>query len=128
MRLVAVAFLALLVLAAPARAATVSVEGDVLRVTGSPGAGNQISIGAGNQGGLTVSDGWSSEALSLGAGCSTLEWGDPTCTGATKVVLDLGDGDDRAEVTAPVPVELRGGEGNDELTGGEAADRLEGGP
>ena len=127
MRFVALAIFALLVLAAPARAATVSVDGDVLRVNAAPGEGNQISVGP-SESGLTVSDGWSTESLSLGAGCSSLEWGEPVCSGASRVVIDLGDGDDRAEVTAPIPVELRGGEGNDELTGGEANDRLDGGP
>ena len=128
MRFAAVAsLLALLVIAVPARAASVSVEGGVLRVNGAPGEANQISVAQG-EGGLAVSDGWSSESLSLGAGCSSPEWGEPRCAGATSVVMDLGDGDDRVEVTAPIPVEVRGGEGNDELTGGSGDDRLDGGP
>ncbi len=129
MRLAFVVIFVLLVFAAPARAATVSVEGGVLRVSGAPGEGNRISVGPGADGGLSVSDGWSSQSVSLGAGCSRPDWGEEaTCTGANRVLIDLGDGDDQAEVTAPVPVELRGGDGNDELTGSEGADRLEGGP
>ena len=53
-----------------------------------------------------------------------------TCTGATAVRADLGDGDDIGQISdgIGVPVELSAGPGADLLEGAEQADLLDGGP
>lgn len=53
-----------------------------------------------------------------------------TCTGATAIRADLGDGDDIGQVgeAIGVPVAISAGPGNDLLEGSEQADLLDGGP
>jgi hypothetical protein len=106
----------LLLFAAPAQAATVEVSAGALRITANPGETNAIDIGPG----LAVAVADSGAPLTLGPGC-VAQGLEALCTGATRVEADLGDGDDALTVTAPLPADLAGGEGNDSLTVGTLA-------
>ena len=96
------------------------VSAGALRVTAAPGETNAVDIGPG----LVVAD--SGAPLTLGPGCVP-QGLDALCTGATRVEADLGDGDDALTVTAPLPADLNGDEGNDALTAVAAVATLEGG-
>ena len=110
MRLAAIPLL-LLFAAAPAQAATVELSSGTLRVTAAPGETNAIEIAA-TPGGLQVSDGGAPLAL---------------VAGATRIEVDLGDGDDSLTVAAPEPATVWGGPGDDFIQGGSGDDRLDGG-
>ena len=101
--------LLLLLPAAPARAATVSVEGGALRITAIPGETNVIDIGPG----ATVAD--AGAPLRLGPGCMP-QGIEALCPGATRIQADLGDGDDVLTLSAPLAADLAGSDGNDTLT------------
>jgi hypothetical protein len=134
----------LLLSPAAARAATVAVEGGVLRVTAGPGEVNAVAVAPGGAPGtLAVTD--LGPAPSAGAGCTPT--GAPSslaCVEATSVEADLGDLDDSLTLSAPAAISVRGGVGDDTLTaapagwlfapptarldGGDGDDTLIGGP
>ena len=106
MRLVPALTLAcLLAAAAPAKAATVTVENGTLRVIAAPGQANTITIAPAGApappGTLTVTDGLAPPV---------------SATGASSVYADVGDGDDTLYLSASLPAVLIGGLGNDTLT------------
>jgi Ca2+-binding RTX toxin-like protein len=118
-RIAVLTLLAALLLAAPAHAATVAVEGGVLHVSAAPGEANSIQVDASTEAGaLGVSDEWSPLSLAAGAGCVGGEEGLVSCpaTGVSRVELDAGDGDDRVTVPGSLAATLSGGPGDDELT------------
>lgn len=126
------ALIAALALPLPARAATVAVEGGVLRVAAVPGEANQLMVAAANApladpASFTVTD-WSAP-LGAGAGCTLSEDGSASClaTAAAGIEIDAGDLDDSVSVVAPLPARILGGDGDDRLTGGEGNDALLGG-
>jgi len=128
----AAALIAVLTLPLPARAATVSVEGGVLRVAAAPGEGNQLTVAAGpapSAGSATFAVTDLGAPLMPGAGCTLSEDGAATCTApeATSVEIDAGDLDDSVSVAAALPVRILGGDGDDRLTGGDGDDVLLGG-
>jgi hypothetical protein len=103
-RLPALTLLMLLAFAAAAEAATVTVENGTLRVIAAPGEINTITIAPApapaTPGTLTVNDGAAPTVIAAGA---------------TVVYADLGDGDDSLRLTAVVPAQVLGGDGNDTL-------------
>ena len=132
MRRLATALTAVLVLCAPAEAATVSVEGDALRVVAAPGEGNELAIAQLAPGGpLRVSD--SGAPLTAGPGCASAADGSTDCTAPfraaalARIEVDAGDLDDSASVAVALPARILGGAGDDRLQGGDGADSLLGG-
>jgi hypothetical protein len=124
--------IALLLLAAPgAQAATVSVEGDALRVVAPPGEANQVAVGVASGFALTVTD--PGAPLTVGPGCVVAQDGSASCTspaGGTplaRIEVDAGDLDDAVSVQAPLPAWILGGDGDDRLEGGDGVDQLLGG-
>ena len=120
MRAATTTFLACLiaVLGAPAaQAATVAVSGATLQIVAAPGETNQLAI-APASGAVSVTD---SAALTPGAGC-TANGAALRCTGATRLTVDLGDGDDTLTVTATLALTAVDGPGDDRVTGSGAAD------
>jgi hypothetical protein len=122
--------IALLLLAAPgAQAATVSVEGDALRVVAAPGEANQLGITAGPS--LTVTD--LGAPLSAGPGCASAADGSTECAApagapaVARIEVDAGDLDDSVRIEAGVPAWILGGDGADQLVGGGGADFADGG-
>jgi hypothetical protein len=142
-RIALLASLLLLALApAAAQASTAAVETDALRITAAPGEFNAVSVSAG-PGTLLVAD--SGAPLGPGPGCAAIPGG-LSCTGATRLEADLGDGDDSLTVSVSIPADVSGGRGDDSLTavgpasatlsgdagydvltGGDGADVLDGG-
>ena len=129
MRQFAAALAVGLVLCAPARAATVSVEGDLLRVVAAPGEVNQLGVTAGPS--LAVTD--LGAQLSAGAGCASAADGSAECAAplggpaVARIEVDAGDLDDSVDVASLLPARLLGGEGDDRLQGGDGPDSLLGG-
>jgi hypothetical protein len=121
--LVALTLVLLLGLApATARAATVAVEGDALRLTAGPGEYNLLTVAPATPGGLAVTD--RGFPLTYGSGCvpqGTLV----VCGGAVRVEADLGDGDDELFLSALVSARVAGGLGNDRLTASPAVPPLD---
>lgn len=116
----------LLLLAAPAQAATVSAAGGVLRVQASPGEQNKITVGDAGPSSVGVED--AGAPLSPGSGCAALvDLGPVTCTSVARIEADTGDGADSVRILAALPAELHGGPGDDELFGGPSNDVLSGG-
>jgi hypothetical protein len=113
----ALALTSLLLFAAPAQAATVSVDSGALRIAAAPGETNVIDIGPG----VTIAD--SGAPLTLGPGCVP-QGIEALCPGAD---LHGGEGNDALTVVAAVAT-LDGGDGNDTLTAATGADALSGGP
>jgi Ca2+-binding RTX toxin-like protein len=98
-------------------------EANAVTVAPSPGTGG--SVLAISDAGAPVSAHW---GLFGSFGCEN--FGGPVCSypGVIALVdLDLGDGADRATVTAPVRATVLGGDGNDRLNGGPGRDLLAGG-
>src|SRR4051794_5024550 len=120
--LVATVALALM-LVAPARAATVSVSGDRLRVVAAPGEANAVTVTD-----LGVED-YGGAPLVAGAGCVGGGPAGPVhCLApVARADIDGGDGDDALSIAAQLPATLRGGDGNDRLQGGPEDDVLNGG-
>src|SRR5215213_7363977 len=109
----AIALLPFLLLFAPqAHAATAEVTAGALRITATPGEYNAITV-APSATGLAISD--AGAPLTAGHGCIP-EGVQAICTGATRIEANLGDGDDALMLSAPLPADLEGGEGNDTLT------------
>src|ERR687897_505863 len=122
----------LLTLPSAARAATVAVEGNILRIAAPPGEQNELTIT-----GATAPLDPAAPAFSvsdLGApltpwpGCSVSDSG-VTCVTGSGPAIDViaSDLDDSVTVAVPVPAHIDGGDGDDRLTGGDAADTLLGG-
>jgi len=116
-----------------ARAATASVEGDLLRVVAAPGEANQLSVGPAPTGvAVRVAD--LGAPLAAGPGCSAAEDRSAICApsaGAVplaRVQVDSGDLDDAVSVAAGLPTEMLGGDGNDALSAVTASALLDGGP
>jgi hypothetical protein len=86
----ALTLLAFAALAAPASAASVSVEGRTLRVTAAAGEANALTIS-----GSTVTD--TGAPLTAGPGCAPAPGG-ATCLPTTGAFVDAGDGDDLVDV------------------------------
>lgn len=131
-RALALALLTLLAVAAPASAATVSVEGDALLVSAAPGEYNAITVAPEGLPGLPPSLAVSDVGAtpSAGRGClAALTPDRVTCSAGAvaRIEVDLGDGDDSATLLSVLPSRILGGEGDDELTGGPGADLLDGG-
>ena len=128
MKVPAATLLALLVLAAPAGAATVSVDGSTVTIAAPARERNAISVTAAAGGGVSVRDARS--ALTAGAGCTQTRPNRVTCgSGITDVAADLGPLNDSISLGGSLPVRatLRGGSGNDSLRGGPRSDLLLGG-
>ncbi|GCD99133.1 calcium-binding protein [Embleya hyalina] len=93
----------------------VYVEGGVLHVTSSPGTTSNIWMYR------RVGQTWgvhdSIAGVAFGKGCAPFDTDWATCDGVSSVVVDIGDGDDRAYVwgSAQTPCRLLGGTGNDNL-------------
>lgn len=126
--------IAVAALAQPATAAasSVSVSGNTLHVTGTPGAGETFSVDPANDpsGSYAVSVGGSDTALAAGPGCTSDEMtGQTTCVpaGVTRIVVDAGDGNDTVTIGLKIPARVNAGAGNDTVNGGEGGDRLVGG-
>ena len=129
MMLLPLVLLLALVLAAPAGAATVSVEGTTVTIASPNRERNQITVTARPGGGVTVRD--RRTPVTAGPGCTQTRPDRASCGGpeVTDVAADLGPLTDSISVGASVPVRatLRGGTGNDTLRGGPRNDLLAGG-
>jgi hypothetical protein len=114
-------------LCAPAEAATVSVEDEVLRVLAAPGEVNQITVTAGSIApSFTVTD--AGAPLSAGPGCTATDQASASCAlPAAQIDIDAGDLDDSVSVAVQIPARILGGDGDDRLQGGDADDALLGG-
>jgi hypothetical protein len=124
--------IALLLLAAPgAEAASLSVEGDALRVVAAPGEANRVGVGVAGGFALTVTD--PGAPLTVGPGCVVAQDGSTECAaplGApalARIEVDAGDLDDSVSVQASLPARILGGDGDDRLEGGDGSDQLFGG-
>ncbi|WP_051797430.1 calcium-binding protein [Catenuloplanes japonicus] len=112
---------------APARAAapgTATSAGGVVTFAAVAGQANQITVRIAGTA-LVLDD---IHPITAGAGCLAVA-GDGTtvrCAGATKLTLDLGDGNDLFSSTLAAGVVVHGGPGNDRLTGGDGPDSLYG--
>jgi Ca2+-binding RTX toxin-like protein len=109
--------LLLLFLAAPAvaSAATVSVEGDTLRVVAGPGEYNVVAVSSDATGAVSVSDS-GHPSVTPGAGCASTSPSEVSCVGAARAEIDLGDLDDTLTLSALLPARAVGGFGSDTLS------------
>ena len=114
----------MLALAPAAHAATVSVEGTVLRVSAAPGEANQLTVAEGVPNpSFTVTD--PGAALTAGPGCAVAQDGSATCSVPVSLIdIDAGDLDDSVTVAGVLPARILGGEGDDRLQGGDGSDEL----
>jgi Ca2+-binding RTX toxin-like protein len=127
---------ALALLPGAASAATVARDASgALIYTAGAGATNSVDVQQLNEetGDITFYTAGGDAITTIAAGCAQSDlWpGDVvTCTPASAVRVDLGDGDDRAVVSndVSVPVTLAGGPGVDLLEDGPKANTLDGGP
>ncbi len=127
MRVLPLAVLLSLVMAGPAAAATVSVEGSALRVSALPGESNAITVGA-DFDQLVVTD--FGAPPTPGTGCLPgLTPERVTCPAAAVTALSVsaGDLDDSVTIYSELPASINGGDGDDQLSSGDGADRLDGG-
>jgi hypothetical protein len=123
-RLALLALAALVTLASPAGAATVTVEGSSLRIAAAPGEANQLTVAAGiaadpaaagagaAAGAFTVTD--AGAPLTPGPGCSPADIG-VTCATPGDAAIDVlaGDRDDSVTLDLPVAAFVDGGTGDD---------------
>jgi hypothetical protein len=129
MRVVAVVA-ALFFLPASANAATVAVDGAVLRVTGTAGS-ERIVIDQLNGGTIIVANLGLDDALDAGAGCikyplSSHAQCDPA--GVERAVVELGDGDDEyLSGRFALPTRVDGGAGDDTLYDNDGVEEFYGG-
>jgi outer membrane receptor protein involved in Fe transport len=130
--------LALLLLAPGAHAATVFVEGDLLRVIAAPGEANQLTVAPASPSpeavapSFTVTD-WAAP-VTAGSGCTAADDGTATCaapattaSALARIEVDAGDLDDSVSVGATLPVRVLGGDGHDALSAAATAAVLDGG-
>jgi Ca2+-binding RTX toxin-like protein len=131
---------ATLLIPAAAHAGTLSYQGDTLLYTAAPGNNEFVHLDRDeDDGSLLVSVG--SADLALAPGCTQTDtWTAAHCPMPARIVLDLGDGNDRngfgSSFPQGLPVEVDGGAGKDELqtynanavtlNGGDGADLLKG--
>jgi hypothetical protein len=108
----AVVPLALVALASPASAATVSVEGSFVRIEAAPGEANVVIVSAPTSSSLTVTD--AGAPLVPGAGCSRSDVG-VLCATQADAAIDIatGDLDDSVTVVAAAPAFVGAGSGDD---------------
>jgi hypothetical protein len=130
---VGAALIALLALCAAAQAASVSVEGDALRVIARAREVNQLSVGVRpTDFAFRVTD--ESAPLTAGPGCIVAQEGTASCApppGAVpvkRIDVDAGDLDDSVSVAAELPARILGSDGNDALSAATASAVLDGGP
>jgi hypothetical protein len=105
--------LAFFALASPAHAATVSVDGSLLRIAAASGETNQLTVSAAlDSASLTVMD--AGAPLTPGPGCAQADAG-VTCVTPDDPGIDVlaGDGDDSVTIGVAVPTHVDGGEGDD---------------
>jgi len=106
---------ALAVVASPAGAdTTIATTGSQLTVTAAPGVSNAVTIGPGaSPGTVRVSD--TADTLTdLDGSCLPAAIGAVDCAVSGTVAVALGDGNDRLSAgTAPVPLSVDAGDGND---------------
>jgi hypothetical protein len=134
--------------AGPAAASSVGVAAGTLSLTAAPGEANFVSLGDQSADSWLLTD---VAGITAGPGCSQQSTTSVFCkkAGVTAMRFDLGDRDDQIKVgdNGPVPVEIHGGpgaddlrcgcpdssatitgdEGNDFLFGGDQNDHLSGG-
>src|SRR5918995_1878389 len=115
----------LLTLPSAARAATVAVEGNILRIAAPPGEQNELTITGATAPldpaapAFSVSD--LGAPLTPGPGCSVSDSG-VTCVTGSGPAIDViaSDLDDSVTVAVPVSAHIDGGDGDDRLTGGDS--------
>ena len=111
--------------ATPALAATVSTEGDLLRVLAGPGAANDLVLATEGPTTVVMDAG---APLVPGPGCTQSELGVTCVTGGPPAIdVDAGDLDDSVTIHGLAASRLAGGDGDDRLTGGDGPDALLGG-
>ena len=109
---------------ATAHAASAAIDRGTLRITATPGEYNAVTVAPSGTA-LTVTD--TGAPLTLGLGCIPQATA-AICTGATRLEVDLADGDDNFTLSADLQADLQGGTGDDSITSAGAADALNGGP
>jgi Ca2+-binding RTX toxin-like protein len=97
-----------------------------LRIFAQQGKANAISVTLTNST-FTVSDG--GDLLLAGSGCTTVSRNVATCSAANVnlVISNTGDLDDQFSAPLPFPINVSGGDGNDEITTGVDQDTVNGG-
>jgi Ca2+-binding RTX toxin-like protein len=129
MRVIAI-FASMLALPASASAATVSVDGAVLRVTGTAGS-ERIDFDQLNGGPIAITNLGRDDALDVGAGCVKYALSfQAYCApdGIERVVVDLKGGDDEyLNGRFSLPVQVDGGPGDDILNDSDGVNELNGG-
>jgi len=120
----------LLVAAPTAFAATATKAGDTVTYTAAPGERNALTIT--QSGGNVILDESSADVTITDGGGCPIVGGNAQCpeAGVTKIVVDLGDGDDILNATAPTvlsAVTVSGGDGGDQLLTTAQADTIDGG-
>ena len=114
-------------LAAPASASTVGVQGTTLSFTAANREANRVTVSLSGAS-IRVTD--TGATPTAGAGC-TLSGRTVSCprAGLTDLVADLGDRGDRLGISRAVALRsrVRGASGNDALGGGGGPDELDGG-
>jgi hypothetical protein len=109
---VTAALAALVTLASPARAATVTVEGSFLRVAAAPGEANQLSVAADPSGPFVITD--AGAPVTAGSGCTQSDVG-VTCVAPVDAAVDVfaGDRDDSVTIDTPAGAFVDAGSGRD---------------
>lgn len=121
--------LTLLTLAVPsaAQAATVTLDGTVLRYTAAPGFQNNVTFSQTGSSVTVARVGTDEDALTGGTGCTSASATSITCPNVTSVDASAGDRADRLTSTLTmIPAALSGGDGDDALDGGAANEILRG--
>lgn len=114
---------------ATAGAAVVTLDGGTAVFTAAPGEVNDVEGQLNEDGSLQISDANNPVRTSGIPGCQGSGQSIDCLLAATALVVDLGDGDDKASVTADgsMPLTILGGDGEDQLTGTGDAVKLAGG-
>lgn len=111
-----------------AQAATVTVDGGVLRYTAAPGFQNNVTFSQSGSSVTVTRVGDDADVLTDGTGCTPGTATTITCVAVTKVEADAGDRADRLTSNLTmIPAILTGGDGDDALDGGPASEALRGG-
>jgi hypothetical protein len=123
------AALAVLVIATPAQAASVSMAGTTAVFTAAPGELNDVDARLNDDGSVQIADRNNPVRTSGIPGCQGSGQSIDCMLAATALVVELGDGDDKAlaEADGSMPLTVSGGDGDDELTGRGDAVTLNGG-